>query len=574
MVLNVFLEITVIILLATVISGFMRILKQPLIIGYILTGIVVSPHFLNLVKSNSTMEIFSQIGVSLLLFIVGLSLNMKMLKDVGKISIVTGIGQVVFTSLFGYLIGKFLLGFSTITSIYIAVALTFSSTIIIMKLLSDKGDIDTLYGRISVGFLLVQDLIVIFVLLFISSLSSGGNIGETIFSSILTIVTLIFVIFFFTHYILEKVIKYIARSQEFLLLFSISWCFLLAAIFYIFNFSIEIGALIAGISFASSPYKYEISSKMKSLRDFFLILFFILLGSQMVFGNISNYIIPVIVLSLFILIGNPLIVMILMGFFGYTKRNSFFCGLTVAQISEFSLILISMGVDYKHLDKEILSLVTVVGIITITGSSYMIMYSNKIYQKISKFLKFFERDGKKIDEHRYHKKGYETILFGYNRIGFDLLGSLKKIKKKFLVVDYNPDIILDLAKDGFDCKYGDVSDLEMLEELDLKSINMCISTIRDAETDLLVIDRIKEVNPKCIIMIVADQIDSAIELYKHGASYVILPHFLGGKHISTMIENYGFDIDKFLKEKISHIDYLKKRKEKKQEHPNYEIYNF
>ncbi len=573
MVLDIFLEISLVIGLAAIIAGIIKILKQPLIIGYILTGILASPYFFNLIEFEQTLQTFSHFGIVLLLFIVGLGLNLNMLKDVGKISIITGLGQVLFTSIFGFFISK-LLGFTTITSVYVAVALTFSSTIIIMKLLSDKGDLDTLYGRISIGFLLVQDLIVVFALIVIGSLNNGNSqeLGLIIFKSLFMIFFLIFFIILFSNIVLKKLIKYIAKSQEYLLLFSVAWCFLLSSIFYLLGYSIEIGALLAGITLASTPYKFEITSKMKPLRDFFLIPFFIMLGSQMVFTDISAYFWPIIIFSLFILIGNPLIVIILMGLMGYTRRNAFLAGLTVAQISEFSIILISMGVSIGHLNSEILSFVTVIGLITITGSSYLIMYSNNIYPLFSKVLKVFERKGEKIDEHKYHKEnGHEVILFGYNRIGYDLLHSLKKIKKDFLVIDYNPDTIINLAKEGFDCKYGDASDLELLDEINFSNVKMILSTIPDTETNLLLIKRVKEINNNCIVIVISHQINNALELYNQGASYVILPHFLGGKYLSTMIENFQFNVESFLEEKIKHLDYLNIRKNKKQEHPKYEI---
>jgi Kef-type K+ transport system membrane component KefB len=572
MALDIFLEIGIITVLATIVAGIMKLLRQPLIIGYILTGIIVSPYFLNLIESTKTIETFSHIGIALLLFIVGLGLNLNMLKDVGKISIITGLGQVVFTSTFGFIIAYFL-GFDIITSMYISVALTFSSTIIIMKLLSDKGDLDTLYGKISIGFLLVQDLIVVFALIVISSISTGNstNLFFTISTSFLMILGIILIILLFSQLFIKKIIKYIANSQEYLLLFSISWCFLLSSIFYLLNYSIEIGALLAGITLASTKYKHEITSKMKPLRDFFLVLFFIMLGSQMVFTDINSYITPIIIFSLFIIIGNPLIVIFLMGIMSYTRKTGFLAGLTVAQISEFSLILIAMGVSLGHISAEILSLVTVIGLITITSSSYMILYSNKIYPFVSNFLKIFEKKSKKIDEQKYFSdESYEVILFGCDRIGFDLINSFKKIKKKFLIVDFNPDKVLSLANSGFHCKYGDASDFELLNEINFKDSKMVISTISDVDTNSLLINKVREINQNCIILVIAHRITNALELYNQGASYVILPHFLGGKYISTMIENYQFDINYFLEEKIKHIDDLHLKKQSGQDHPRYE----
>jgi Kef-type K+ transport system membrane component KefB/Trk K+ transport system NAD-binding subunit len=569
MITSIFVELSIVIIIAVVIAGIMRLLKQPLIIGYILTGIIVSPYFLDIVQSTDAMATFAQIGIALLLFMVGLKLNPKIIKDVGKVSLVTGVGQVMFTSLIGFFISK-LFGFSTIVSVYVAMALAFSSTIIIMKLLSDKGDLETLYGRISTGFLIVQDLIVIVILMVISSIPAGINFTTMALGTVFKGIGLLLLLFLISVYIFPRLTKIFARSQEYLLLFSLGWCFAIASLFYYLNFSIEAGALLAGITLSLSPYHYEISSRMKPLRDFFIILFFIMLGTQMVFTDISQYIWPLLAFSAFIFIGNPLIVMTLMGLLGYTKRNSFLAGLTVAQISEFSLILIALGVSVGHLTNEILSFVTIIALITIAGSTYLILYADKIYPYLSRYLAIFERKGKKVDEHKYDKNcSHNIILFGYNRIGYGLLGSFKKIKKKFMIVDYDPEIITDLAKEGFDCRYGDANDIEFLNELNFSKIKMAVSTIPDLSTNLLIINKIKESNKKAIITVVSHQIDEAIKLYDAGATYVLMPHFLGSHHVSTLIEKHGLSHDKFIKEKIAHIEHLKNRKEMGHEHPKH-----
>ncbi|MBU0666040.1 MAG: cation:proton antiporter [Nanoarchaeota archaeon] len=569
---EIFIELSKILIVTVLITGFMRLLKQPAVIGYILSGVIVGPFVFNMINSTNTLTAFSQIGIALLLFFVGLNLNPKVIKDVGKISLITGLGQVIFTTTIGFLISK-LLGLSTIASLYVAIALAFSSTIIIMKLLSDKKDLESLYGRISIGFLIVQDFIAIGILLVISSLNNGNNLTSLAVESVLKGIGGILVLFLLTIYVIPPLTKIIAKSQEFLLLFSISWCFAIATIFHYLNFSIEVGALLAGMTLSLSPYHYEISSKLKPLRDFFLILFFIMLGSQMVFSNIYQNIGLILIFSFFVLIGNPLIVMILMGLLGYTKRNSFLAGLTVAQISEFSLIVVAMGVSVGHVTNELLSLVTAVGLITFAGSTYMILYSNKLYSMLSKYLTIFERKGKKVDEHKYHKDNdHEIILIGYNRIGFDILESLKKIKKKFLIIDYDPEVITKLSKEGYDCRYGDADDSELLNELNFSKAKMVISTIPIIDTNLLLINRVKEENKKAIIAVVSHQIDDAVRLYDEGATYVLMPHFLGGHHMGTMIEEHKLEFNKFLKEKINHIEHLKNRKKIGHEHPRHEKY--
>jgi Kef-type K+ transport system membrane component KefB/Trk K+ transport system NAD-binding subunit len=567
---EIFVELSKLLAITVIITGIIRLLKQPAIIGYILSGIIAGPVVLNIIDSTNTLTAFSQIGVALLLFFVGLNLNPKVIKDVGKISLITGLGQVVFTSSIGFFITK-MIGFSTTTSLYIAVALAFSSTIIIMKLLSDKKDLESLYGRLSIGFLIVQDFIAIFILLIISSLNNGTNLTSLAIDTVLKGIGGIIILFLLTLYILPKLTKAIAKSQEFLLLFSISWCFIIASTFYYLNFSIEAGALLAGITLSMSPYHFEISSKMKPLRDFFLILFFIMLGSEMLFSNIIQNIWVILGLSFFVLIGNPIIVMILMGLLGYTKRNSFLAGLTVAQISEFSLIVVALGVSVGHVSHDILSLVTAVGLITFAASTYLIIYSNNIYSKISKYLIIFERKGKKVDEHRYHKDyDHDIILFGYNRIGFDVLESLDKLKKKFLIIDYDPEVITKLSKENYDCRYGDANDSELLDEINFNKAKMVISTIPLIDTNLLIINKVRDINKKCIISVVSHQINEAERLYVEGATYVIMPHFLGGKHFSTMIEKNKLSMSKFLKVKISHIEHLKHRKDLGHRYPTHE----
>ncbi len=567
---EIFTELSIILLITLVITGFIKILRQPAIIGYILSGVLAGPFVFNVIESTATLSVFSQIGIVLLLFLVGLNLNPNVIREVGKIALITGLGQVVFTTSLGFLIAK-AFGFSTISSLYVAIALAFSSTIIIMKLLSDKRELDSLYGRISIGFLIVQDFIAILILLVISSLNNGTDITSLALETVLKGIGGIIVIFLLTISLLPKLTKIIAKSQEFLLLFSISWCFIIASAFNYINFSIEAGALLAGITLSMSPYHYEISCRMKPIRDFFLILFFIVLGSQMVFSNILSNLTTILLLSLFVLIGNPLIVMTLMGLLNYTKRNSFLSGLTVAQISEFSLILVTMGVSLGHLSNEILSMVTAVGLITFAGSTYMIMYSHDIYPKISKFLSIFEKKGKNVDEHKYHEDDdHDIILFGYNRIGLDILESLKKIKKKFLIIDYDPEVISRLSKQGFDCRYGDANDSELLDELNLSRAKMVISTIPLFDTNLLIINKLKEINKKAIIAVVSHHIEEAERLYKEGATYVIMPHFLGGQHFSTMLERNKLKMDKFLKEKIAHIEHIEHRKRAGHKHPTHQ----
>lgn len=563
---NPFIQFGFIILVVLAVSIIMRLLKQPLIIGYIFSGILVGPFLLDLVKNTETLNVFSEMGITFLLFIVGIHLSPKVIKEVGKVSLITGLGQIIFTSSIGYFIGVSL-GFNPLTALYLALAMTFSSTIIIMKLLSDKDALEKLYGKVSIGFLLVQDLVAILILIVVASLARGeGTAGGILLSTLLKGIILVALLVPISYYLLPKLSDFFAKSQEFLFVFAISWGFGLAILFHNIGLSIEVGALIAGIMLSMSPYSYEISSKLKSLRDFFIISFFIILGSQMAFTDISHLIVPAIFFSLFILIGNPLIVMILMGILGYTKKTGFMAGLTVAQISEFSLILIALGVKTGSLTQEILSFVTIVGLLTIAGSTYLIIYSDWIFRKISRVLTIFER--KNLKERDIFKKDYDYILLGYNRIGYSIVNSFSKITKNFLVVDYNPDVVKELRNEGVNAIYGDVDDSEFLEDLGICKASVIVSTVPEKETNELILDVLERNNANPIVLLTGRQIQDALDLYDGGANYVILPHFLGGEYAAKLIENAKSDDKEYKKERKKELKLLKERKEKGQDHPN------
>ena len=568
----IFIHLAIILFIAFVVSYIIRALRQPLIIGYIIAGIltafIVEFGAINLGASSEIISIFSNFGIAFLLFIVGLHLNPKVIKEIGGASLLVGLGQIILTFAIAFLIAFKLLGYNSITSCYIGIALTFSSTIIIMKLLSDKRQLNSLYGKISIGILIIQDLVAIAVLMFISSLSNGTSFNSFAVKSLLGGGGLILILFLSGFFILPKLMKSIAKSQELLFLFSICWCFVVSALFTLLGFSMEIGALIAGVILSISPYSIEITSKIRPLRDFFLIIFFIILGLNIHIQNINTIFVNAIILSIVILIFKPLILMSLMAITGYTKRTNFLVGTTLAQISEFSLIVCSLGVAIGHITSDVLHTLILTLVITIMLSTYFIMYSKEIYKKLTGFASFFEK--KNIKRERKISKNYNVILFGYNRIGFGILNTLKRIKKHYLVVDYNPDTIAALTKLRVPCLYGDTDDIELLEALPLEKIEMATSTIPDFETNALLIETIKAVNPKAIIIVRAHKLEEAIELYQKGANYVLTPHFLGGEYISKMIRELRTKETGYNQEKKKHIKMLKTIIEKGHKHPDVE----
>jgi len=558
---HIFIEIGLILGIATILSVLMRMLRQPLIVGYILTGIIAGPYLLNIITSTEYIELFSKLGIAILLFIVGLSLKPDVIREVGKTSLVTGLGQVIITSIVGFGIMR-LLGFDVVSSLYGSIALTFSSTIIILKLLSDKGDLEKLYGKISVGFLLVQDIVATIILLLVSffSRTSSTSFDAGLFTFISALIFFI-VLYMISKFALPGFSTFLAKSQEALFLFSITWGLGMAAIFYKFGFSLEIGALIAGVTLSVSPYSQEISSRMKPLRDFFILLFFVMLGSQIIITSLASIIVPAVILSLFILIGNPIIVIVLMNWLGYQSRTGFLAGLTVAQISEFSLILMALGFSVGHLNQEVVSLITLVGIITIAGSTYLILYAEKIYPHVKSILKIFEFRKKLTEKEETEEDPYNIIIFGYDRVGYDFVNTAQKAGNKYLVVDFNPGAIEKLSDKLVPCRFGDAEDVNFLEEIHLEKAEMVISTIPDIKTNLGLVSYYHNHNPSGVIMVTSHNITEAKELYANGASFVIMPHYLGASYAAKMIEGHLQNSLRIEDERTEHLSYLENRQQ-------------
>ncbi|MBI4137345.1 cation:proton antiporter [Candidatus Roizmanbacteria bacterium] len=560
---EIFTEVAIIIALATIVSMVMRFLRQPLVVGYILTGIIVGPYVLNVLHSTEYVELFSKIGITVLLFIMGLNLSPRVIKDLGKVSVIAGVGQVLLTSLIGFGIAL-LLGMDRIAALYISIALTFSSTIVVLKLLSDRGDLNKLYGKIAIGLLLVQDVIATLILLFVSSLSSSTNTNIVLLALFLLVKMLIALCFLFliSSLVIPRLAKFVAKSQELLFLFSLSWGLGLSTIFYQVGFSIEIGALIAGVMLSLTPYAYEIGSRLKPLRDFFIVLFFILLGSQMVLDEVQGLVFPAVLLSLFVLIGNPVIVIVLMNLLGFKKRTGFMAGLTVAQISEFSLILAALGFSIGHISRDTLSLITLIGLITITGSTYFILYADRIYVRVQHLLKNLQL----IPEKKYEPGGeedhYDTMLFGYDRVGADFVRIFKKLKASYVVVDYNPSSIQRLTEEHIPYRYGDAEDVEFLEELHLDKVKLALSTIPDHKTNRLLTRKLYQANNRAVIVVLAETVKQAKSLYDEGATYVIMPHYLGARYAMHMISEFGQEKKFYLNEKEKHLKHIQKRIQK------------
>ena len=554
---EVFLELSLVIIVVLVVSTIMRLLKQPLLIGYIITGVLVGPLVLNIVHAHDTLDIFAHFGVGLLLFIIGLGLSPKIIKDVGKTATLTGVSQIVFTTAVGWLI-VVALGYSYLIALYIAVALAFSSTIIVLKLISDKKEHGRLYAKISVGFLLIQDICATIILILVTALNSNNLDVNLLVELLWRGALLIACLWLVARFIMPKLKKLISDNQEYLFIFSIAWGFGIGALFYETGFSLEVGALAAGVVLASQPYATEVASRLRPLRDFFIIMFFVSLGTAVEFSILGEILPQALLLSMFVLIGNPIIVMLIMRGLNFTKKTSFKAGLAVAQISEFSLIFIALvGLNLDaQLNQKILGLTTLVAIITIAISSYMIIYADQLYKFLAPYLGIFEKKNVTKEDQISHQP--KLILIGYTKGGDQFLKLFKNLKKSYLVIDYNPKIIEQLEQDNHSHIYGDISDLELVEELNITQTEMIISIISDFKSNHFLASYINQHNLEAIFICSADNYDQAKELYDLGVSYVLMPHYIGGEKIMNFIKKEGLNKKAFEKFRDSHLSHMPK----------------
>ena len=402
--------------LAGVIGVVALRLRQPLIIAFIGVGVIMGPVGLDWVQPGDDVELLAEVGIAVLLFLVGLKLDLNLLRTLGPAALVTGVAQVSVTAVLGFGLSV-ALGLDGVTAAYIAIALTFSSTIIIVKLLSDKRELEQQHGRMALGILIVQDIIVVVLMIVLTATGTAGD-GNALTEFALIAgkgVALLVGLAVAIRFVLPRLLHMVARSAELLVLFSVAWAVALAALSDWMGFSTEVGAFLGGVALATTSYREAIGARLVSLRDFLLLFFFVELGASLDFNDAGSQIGRAVVLSLFVLLVKPLVILVVMGLQGYRRRTSFLTGLVGAQISEFSLILIALGFSLGQITSSTVGLVTLVGVITIGSSTYMILYSQRLYEWAAPRLGLFERSTTRPDDADELAEPPEVVLYGLGR---------------------------------------------------------------------------------------------------------------------------------------------------------------
>ncbi len=525
---NVFQEIGAVLIISAMVGALAVRLRQPLIVAFIGVGIAAGPVGFGVIAQTDELALLAEIGIALLLFLVGLKLDLHLIRTVGPVALVAGLGQVLFTSVVGFAI-TLGLGYPPLPALYIAVALTFSSTIIIVKLLSDKQEVEETHGQIALGILIVQDIVVVIALVVLSALGGAGDTAASVPVELATIgaraVAFVAVVGLLMRYLLPALLERLAEERELLILFAIAWAVALAATGEILGFSQEVGAFIAGMSLASTGYRQAIGGRLVSVRDFLLLFFFLELGVGLDFADAAAQVGPAIVLSLFVLIGNPIIVMTIMGIMGYRRRTGFLTGLTVAQISEFSLIFAALGLTVGHISDAEVGLITTVGLITIGLSTYLILYSKQLFRPLDQALRIFERRRPREDTlgAAAASAGADVIVVGLGRFGSRLATHLRERGHTVLGVDDDPQTVRWAKEDGFAALFGDAGDPELVSHLPLDRARWVVCTVPDLDAALTLLESLRHIDHRCGLMVTARTEEDLQVLEQTDAHHVLFP---------------------------------------------------
>ena len=520
-------EVAALVLAAAVIGALAVRLRQPLIVAFIAVGVLAGPSALDVIQAADEIHLLAELGIALVLFVVGLKLDVRVISDTGRVALVTGAVQIGLTAAVGFGLAL-LLGLEVVTAAYVAMALTFSSTIIVVKLLSDRREIDELHGRIAVGVLIVQDLVVIGAIIALTAIGTGddGGVASQVAWVVVKGVALIAGIALLTRFALTEVLHRIARTPELLVLCAIAWAVGLAALSDGLGFSSEVGAFLAGVALASTPYREAIGGRLVPLRDFLLLFFFLDLGAGLDLGALGGQLATALVLSAFVLIAKPLIVVAVTGRLGYTSRVGFLAGVSLSQISEFSLILAALGLALGHLDSDGVALITAIALITISLSTYATLYGHRLHELLRPWLGPFERRGGRSlrDEPDLGSEGIDVIVLGAGRFGGALLGLLRGAGHRVLAVDFDPRVVEAARAEGHLALYGDAEDPELPAALPLDRVSWIVSTVRRREVGLALLHALEHHGYIGRVALSAHNAHDAQELQAHGAHYVLRPY--------------------------------------------------
>ena len=541
---NIFVQFAIVLSLSSVLGLFALKFKLPLVVSYLLAGVAISllGGVIN-TEESLILNVLPEIGVAFVLFLIGMELDLREIKSLGLPIVIAALAQIVITTTVGFLVAS-VLGFGLIAGILLGLGLSFSSTVVVVKMLTEKQDFSSLYGKLSIGILLVEDLVAIGVLMAISVMPSVANLGLQqalpMLALILKAVGLFILTFFLSKYVLQTVFDKVAKSVELLFLTSMTWCFAFTTLAIFAGFSIEIGAFLAGVALASSPYHFQIQGKIKPLRDFFLALFFVYLGSQIRVEYLMNGLPVIILFSLLALLFKPAVYMFILGLFGFKKQTIFAAGVNLSQVSEFSLIVLVVGADFVGVGDKTVSIMAAVAVVTIIISSLFISKSRKLYRLILPAMRLFERKGKRhfLETETLGEMSEHVIIIGAHRVGGPLAKYLKRENIPFVIMDFNPHLVKKLRDEGMNVIYGDIGDPDVLDNLQLEKTKLIVSTAPNIEDNEILLAECKRRGINAKIIVRAEDKERGEILKALGADYIISPEQVTGSYLVKQIKDH------------------------------------
>jgi len=554
----------ILLLIIVIISFLAKLLKQPIIVGYVLSGLVFSYILGPRIGSGELIIIMSELGITFLLFLMGLEFDLSSLRYLGKDIIFSIIPQSIIFFLLPYILSGFF-GFSFIERIYLSILFMFSSTLLVAKWLEDTKETNTLHGKLILGTLILQDVLAIIALTLLAVSREESKVA--LVTSPLKGVLLVLIAVVLAKYILNQVLKFSSKHPELLFILSLGVCFLFVEIAPYFGYSTTIGAFIGGITLANTIYKNEVLGRLRPLIVFFNMLFFVGLGFQMDLNLGWDHILFIGILLILTLIVKPLVIHWTLRHRGYDLKTSFISGLHLAQLSEFGIIIVAGGVLAGAINKEISSLAIILVIITMILSSYYIKYDDIIFKFCEPYLRFVDRKvfpSKQVKAQSLDP-GCNMLFFGYYDLGPDLYARLKEMGKKIMVIDNDPENIGMLKRENIPYIFNSVNNPDFFENVSLHNIELAVSSLANVEDNKLIIRLVKKANPNAVVIVTAKNLRDSLELYNYRADYVLYPSYINHRQVSVLLEDYTTDINKVLSKKIEDVAKLKQIEQKRRE---------
>jgi Kef-type K+ transport system membrane component KefB len=524
------------ILLASAVGGAIAVwLRLPLVIAYVVVGVLVGPSAADLVEPGGELELLAQLGIALLLFVVGLKLDIHVIRTLGPIALVAGGAQVALTATGGFLLAL-LLGLDATPALYVGIGVALSSTIIVVKLLTDRRELDDLHGRLALGILIVQDLVVVVVMIAVTaSGEAGGSTAGALLDVLLKGTAFLVVLALLMRWALTPLLHRLARLPDLLVLFAIAWAIALGAVGEELGFGVEVGAFLGGVSLASTPYREAIGSRLVTIRDFLLLFFFIDLGSKVDVGPLADQLWIAAVLSAFVLVVKPLIVTALLGAARYRKRVSLATGLALAQVSEFSLILGALGLRVGHIDAETTSILTAAALVTIAVSAYVYPSADRIADRLGRPLALFERQVPRAEDAPAEERRPTVIVLGLGRYGEGIVEGLRQRGVDVLGVDFDPVALGRWSEQGVDVLYGDAEDPELPQLLPLPDRGLVVSTVRRVDANLALLHALSQHGYTGNVAVAAHRAPDVLRLTTAGAHHVLMPYASAARDVVDLI---------------------------------------